>query len=424
MAGEHLIIGILIFVISYIMIVSEKLHRTIVALLGAALMILFHVISQDTALEHIDFNTLGLLIGMMIIVNIIKRTGLFQYLAITTAKLAKGNPTKIIVYFSIITAVASGLLDNVTTILLIVPVTLVISDTLKINPIPFIIAEILTANIGGAATLIGDPPNIMIGSYTGYGFLDFVVNLLPLMVVVFTVTILLLKVIYRKSLVVGEKERKSILKLDAKKAITNKPLLIKSLVVLFITITGFTMAEHIGLESASIAIFGASALLLICKIEPEEILVDVEWTTIFFFGGLFVLVGSLESIGVISILAEKLLTITKGDIGVTTIVVLWMSSILSSFLDNIPYVATMIPLVNEMESLSSFDFEPVWWALSIGACLGGNGTIIGASANVVARGITERNNYKITFLGYMKIAYPLMILSMVISTIYLMIFYI
>ena len=301
---------------------------------------------------------------------------------------------------------------------------MVISDTLKINPIPFIIAEILTANIGGAATLIGDPPNIMIGSYTGYGFLDFVVNLLPLMVVVFTVTILLLKVIYRKSLVVGEKERKSILKLDAKKAITNKPLLIKSLVVLFITITGFTMAEHIGLESASIAIFGASALLLICKIEPEEILVDVEWTTIFFFGGLFVLVGSLESIGVISILAEKLLTITKGDIGVTTIVVLWMSSILSSFLDNIPYVATMIPLVNEMESLSSFDFEPVWWALSIGACLGGNGTIIGASANVVARGITERNNYKITFLGYMKIAYPLMILSMVISTIYLMIFYI
>lgn len=424
MGTEHLVIGILIFVISYIMIVSEKLHRTVVALMGAVLMILFHVISQETALEHIDFNTLGLLIGMMIIVNIIKRTGLFQYLAIATAKLAKGNPTKIIVYFSIITAVASGLLDNVTTILLIVPVTLVISDTLKINPIPFIIAEILTANIGGAATLIGDPPNIMIGSYTGYGFLDFVVNLLPLMFIVFVVTILLLKFIYRKSLVVGEAERLSILKMDPKKAITNKPLLIKSLIVLFFTIAGFTIAEKIGLESASIAIFGASALLLICKIEPEEILVDVEWTTIFFFGGLFVLVGSLESIGVISLLAEKLLIVTKGDIGVTTIVVLWMSAILSSFLDNIPYVATMIPLVNEMESLSSFDFEPVWWALSIGACLGGNGTIIGASANVVARGITERNNHKITFLGYMKIAYPLMILSMVISTIYLMIFYI
>lgn len=423
MVGEHLIIGVLIFVISYIMIVSEKLHRTVVALLGAALMIIFHVVSQETALEHIDFNTLGLLIGMMIIVNIIKRTGLFQYLAIKTAKLAKGNPTLIIVYFSIITAVASGLLDNVTTILLIVPVSLVISDTLKINPIPFIIAEIMTANIGGAATLIGDPPNIMIGSFTEFGFLDFVVNLLPLMTVVFIVTIVIIKFIFRKSLVVGEEERLNILKLDAKKAITDKPLLIKSLIVLFITIAGFTVAEFIGLESASIAIFGASALLLICKIEPEEILVDVEWGTIFFFGGLFVLVGSLESIGIISILAEKLLEITKGDLGVTTIVVLWMSSILSSFLDNIPYVATMIPLVNEMEALSTSNFEPVWWALSIGACLGGNGTLIGASANVVARGIVERHDQKISFLGYMKIAFPLMLLSMVISTIYLLVFY-
>lgn len=420
---EHLIIGILIFVVSYIMIVSEKLHRTVVALLGAVLMVLFQVVSQDGALEHIDFNTLGLLIGMMIIVNIIKRTGLFQYLAIKTAKIAKGDPIKILVYFSIITAISSGLLDNVTTILLIVPVTLVISDSLKLNPVPFIIAEILSANIGGAATLIGDPPNIMIGSHKGIGFLDFVINLGPLMLVIFIVTVFIIKALYKKDLKVDEKDKKFVLTMDPKKAITDKRLLIKSLIVLAITIIGFSIAEVIHLESASIAIFGASLLLLICKIEPEEILVDVEWTTIFFFGGLFVLVGALENIGIISLLAEKLLEITKGDVSVTTIVVLWMSSILSSFLDNIPYVATMIPLVSEMESLASSDFTSVWWALSIGACLGGNGTIIGASANVVARGIAERDGHKISFLGYMKIAYPLMILAMCISTVYIVLFY-
>lgn len=423
MAGEHILLGVLIFVISYIMVVSEKINRTIVAMLGASLMILFHVVSQDSALEHIDFNTLGLLIGMMIIVNIIKRTGLFQYLAIYTAKVAKGDPLKIIVYFSIITAVASGLLDNVTTILLIVPVSLVISDTLKINPIPFIIAEVMAANIGGAATLIGDPPNIMIGSFTGYGFVDFIINLAPLMLVIFIVTILIIKFIYRKSLVVQEKERKKILVLNPKKSITDRTLLIKSLAVLFMTILGFTIAEVIGVESATIALFGAAVLLLISNINPEDILIDVEWGTIFFFGGLFILVGSLESIGVISMLAEKLLTITKGDVAITTMIVLWMSSILSSFLDNIPYVATMIPLVNEMGSLSTVSFEPVWWALSIGACLGGNGTIIGASANVVARGILEHQNQKISFFGYMKIAFPLMILSIIISTVYLYVIY-
>ena len=423
MPEQHLIIGILIFSLSYIMIVSEKLNRTVVALFGAVLMILFQVVSQEEALEHVDFNTLGLLIGMMIIVNIIKRTGLFQYLAIKTAKLAKGDPVKIILYFSIIAAVASGLLDNVTTILLIVPVTLVISDTLKINPVPFIISEVMAANIGGAATLIGDPPNIMIGSFTGLSFVDFVINLAPLMLVIFIVTIFFIKIIYRKSLKVSEESRQLILKMDEKKAITDKKLLIKSLIVLFITIGGFTLAEQIGMESASVAIFGASLLLLISRIEPEEILVDVEWVTIFFFGGLFILVGSLESIGVISILAEKLLNITQGDLEITTILVLWMSAVLSSFLDTIPYVATMIPLVNEMESLSTSNFEPVWWALSIGACLGGNGTIIGASANVVARGIVERNGHKISFLGYMKIAFPLMIMSVMISTIYLLVFY-
>ena len=423
MGTEHLILGILIFVLTYATIVSEKINRTVVAVFGAILMILFQVVSQTTALEHIDFNTLGLLIGMMIIVNIIKRTGLFQYLAVFMAKKAKGDPIKILLYFSIITAITSGLLDNVTTILLIVPVTIVVADSLKVNPIPFIISEIMSANIGGAATLIGDPPNIMIGSYTGLGFLDFVINLAPLMIVIFIINILIIKFIYRKSLIVNVEERSKLMNLDPNKAITDKKLLIKSLIVLFITITGFTLSEFLGLQSATIALFGASMLLLLCNIEPEEILADVEWATIFFFGGLFILVGALDSIGVISILAEKMIAITEGSVKMTSLIILWLSAILSSFLDNIPYVATMIPLVNKMEILSSANFEPVWWALSIGACLGGNGTIVGASANVVARGIVERHGKKLSFLSYMKVAYPLMILSIGISMVYLLVFY-
>jgi len=260
---DHVIIGILIFIIAYVAIVSEKIHRMIVAVFGAGLMIIFHVLSQEEALSKIDFNTLGLLIGMMIIVNIIRETGLFQYLAIKSAKIAKGSPTKILVYFSVITAVASGLLDNVTTVLLIVPVTLVISDTLKVNPVPFVVAEIMSANIGGAATLIGDPPNIMIGGATGLGFIDFIVNLLPLMVIILIVTILILRFVFRKTFIVNEESKKEILSFDEKKAITDKPLLIKSLIVLGFTIAGFALGELIQIQSASIALFAASVLLLI-----------------------------------------------------------------------------------------------------------------------------------------------------------------
>ncbi|MBN2877990.1 MAG: ArsB/NhaD family transporter [Bacilli bacterium] len=420
---EHFILGILIFTIAYMAIVSEKIHRMVVAVFGAGLMILFHVLSQSEAVAKIDFNTLGLLIGMMTIVNIIRTTGLFQYLAIKAAKLAKGYPIRIMLYFSIITALASALLDNVTTILLIVPVTLVIADTLELNPVPFIIAEIISSNIGGAATLIGDPPNIMIGGATGLTFLDFVVNLLPLMTIVFIVVIFILRFVYRKSFVVDERNRQEILSFNEKKAISNKPLLIKSLIVLGLTIVGFVASEWIDVPSATIALTGAALLMLISKIEPEEIMEKVEWTTIFFFAGLFILVGALEVIGVIEFLGEKILTITEGSLSMMTMLVLWLSTFLSSFLDNIPYVATMIPLINHISEGAVTAYEPVWWALSIGACLGGTGTIIGASANVVARGLTEKHGYKITFLRYMKIAFPLMILTIVISSIYLLLFY-
>jgi len=421
---EHFILGILIFIITYVAIVSEKIHRMVVAVFGAGLMIVFHVLSQEEALAKIDFNTLGLLIGMMIIVNVIKQTGLFQYLAIKAAKLAKGNPTKILLYFSILTALASGLLDNVTTILLVVPVTLVITDTLKLNPIPFVIAEIMSSNIGGAATLIGDPPNIMIGGATGLGFVDFITNLLPLMIVNFIVTIIILRLIFRKSLKVDENSRKEILSFNENKAITDKKLLIKSLIILAFTITGFILSEVIHIESASIALFSASVLLLLSRIEPDEIMEKIEWTTIFFFGGLFILVGALVEIGVIDMIAAEVIRLTDGNISLMTMIVLWLSTFLSAFLDNIPYVATMIPLVDTVSNGAVSAYEPVWWALSIGACLGGNGTIIGASANVVARGIVEKRGFHFSFMRYMKVAFPLMILSIIISSIYLLIFYI
>mgnify|MGYP001333948470 CR=1 FL=1 len=420
---DHFIIGILIFIITYVAIVSEKIHRMVIAVFGAGLMIVFHVLSQEEALSKIDFNTLGLLIGMMIVVNVIKQTGLFQYLAIKSAKIAKGNPARIMLYFAILTALASAFLDNVTTILLVVPVTLVITDTLKLNPIPFVLSEIMSSNIGGAATLIGDPPNIMIGGATGLSFVDFIVNLFPLMIINFIVTIIILRFIFRKSLKVDENARQEILSFNEKKAITDKKLLIKSLIVLAFTIAGFVLSEVINVESASIALFAASVLLLLSRIEPEEIMEKIEWTTIFFFGGLFILVGSLVKIGVIDMIAAEVIKITDGNMTLMTMIVLWLSTFLSSFLDNIPYVATMIPLVDTVSSGAVHAYEPVWWALSIGACLGGNGTIIGASANVVARGIVEKRGYTFSFMKYMKIAFPLMIISIIISSIYLLVVY-
>jgi Na+/H+ antiporter NhaD/arsenite permease-like protein len=424
MVQTEVLVSIIVFLLTYITIVSEKVHRTVAAMLGAILMVLLQVIDVGNDLiEAIDFNTIGLLIGMMIIVNIIKKTGVFQYLAILTAKLSKGNPVHILIYFSIITAVASGLLDNVTTILLIVPVSLVIADTLKINPVPFVITEILVANIGGAATLIGDPPNIMIGSAVGFSFLDFVINLGPLMVINFIVVVFIVKFIYKKDLKVSEENKKIVMALQAKRSINDYRLLWKSLIVLVFVIIGFVLAETLSLETSIIAIFGASVLLLISKIDPDEILAEIEWTTLFFFAGLFVLVGALQVVGVIDFLGNQVITLTDGNMTLLTHLILWMSAIFSSFLDNIPYVATMIPLVEHISEVTPNFSDVIWWALAAGACLGGNGTIVGASANVVARGIVERDQVSLSFWQYMKVAFPLMILTILISMVYIIIIY-
>jgi Na+/H+ antiporter NhaD/arsenite permease-like protein len=329
----------------------------------------------------------------------------------------------ILVLFSIITALASAFLDIVTTILLIAPVTFVITETLKINPYPFIVVEVLMANVGGTATLIGDPPNIMIGSANGIGFLEFITNLGPVVVVISFVTLLIIKFTVGNKLHVTEENKKKVMGMDDTNVIRDHKLLMKSVVVLCATVLGFIFHGFLHLESATVALSGAAILLFISGSDPEEIFMDIEWTTIFFFISLFILVGGLEEAGIIELFAQVILGATHGNLVMTLLVLLWGSALLSSFLDNIPFVATMIPLIQSVGELSGMDITPLWWALALGACLGGNGTMIGASANVVACGMLEKKNHKVNFVEYMKFAFPLMIVSIVISTIYLVLFY-
>ena len=322
------------------------------------------------------------------------------------------------VYFMIITAVLSAILDNVTTVLLIGPMTLVISDILSINPIPFLMTQIIASNVGGTSTLIGDPPNIMIGSAAGLSFGDFVVNLGPVIVIILILLIFIFKFIYRKELVKSPESEQSIAKLDEKKAIQDKTLLIKSLAVLALILVGFMTHSKLGIESSVVAITGACILLLIGKQDPHEIIYSVEWPTIAFFAGLFIVVGGLSNTGVISMLAKLLVEETHGNVILTMFLLLWISAIVSSFLDNIPFVATLIPLILTMQT-QGMDVMPLWWATSLGACLGGNGTLIGASANVVLASVGQKHGYPITFKDYLKVGFPIMIFTVIISTIYL-----
>jgi len=419
----ELIASIFIFVVVMALVMSEKVNRTIAALVGACLILLLRILTFDEALGYIDFNTLGVLVGMMIIVGIVKNTGVFEYLAIFASKKVKGDPWKIILSLSIITAVISAFLDNVTTVLLIVPMTFVITDTLELDPLPFLIPEIMASNMGGTATLIGDPPNIMIGSATGLGFVDFIVNLGPIIVIIFAATFFIFKILFRKQLIISPEKELEILQFDEKKAIKDPSLLRKSLIVLGLVILGFFFHEQLNYPSALVALSGAALLLLLSRESIDEVFSNVEWPTLFFFGGLFILVGALETVGVINKLASLLVEMTGDNLLLTGIIMIWFSALASSVLDNIPFVATLIPLIKAIGLKTGMDITPLWWAVSLGACLGGNGTLIGASANVIVAGLAEKHGHRLTFGKYLKYGLPLMLLSIFLSTIYLIVFY-
>ena len=416
------IVAIVIFVIAYALIISEKVHRTIVGLFGAMLMILFGIISQETAVHHVDFNTLGLLMGMMVIVNITSETGLFNYLAIWAAKKVKAKPISLLVALSILTAVCSALLDNVTTVLLTVPITFSITKQLNVDVKPFLIAQILSSNIGGTATLIGDPPNIMIGSAVGLQFMDFITNLAAICVLIFIVTIGILIVLYGNKLHTTDDLRAKVMQLDEKSQIVEPRLLKKCLFALAVTISLFVLHGQLHLDTATAAMTGAGLLLLISFPQKEamiaKVLSKVEWLAIFFFAGLFILVGALVETGVIKMLAEEAIKITNGDLTATSMLILWMSAYASAFIDNIPFVATLIPLIQDMGQMGMTNLDPVWWSLALGACLGGNGTLIGASANVVVASMAAQRGKPISFISFMKIALPMMTLSIAISSVY------
>ncbi|WP_289146903.1 ArsB/NhaD family transporter [uncultured Megamonas sp.] len=421
-------IAIAVFVIAYMLIISEKIHRTIVALTGAMVMIIMGILSQDQAIHHIDFNTIGLLTGMMIMVNITSETGLFNYLAIWAAKKVKANPVKLLVALSALTAVCSAFLDNVTTVLLTVPVTFSITAQLKIPVQPFLIAQIMSSNIGGTATLIGDPPNIMIGSAVPeMDFMAFLTNLGDICVVIFAITIAIIIAIYHKKLTTTTALQEQVMAMNEKEELKDTLLLKKCLIVLFLTIITFMFHSQLGLESATVALAGASILMLITVSRREKrianILSRLEWLAIFFFVGLFILVGGLVETGVIKAMAAEAIKITSGNVTASTMLILWLSAIASAFIDNIPFVATLIPMIKEMGAMGMTNLEPLWWALSLGACLGGNGTLIGASANVVVAGMASAHGEKLSFVNYLKIAFPLMILSIIVASVYIYIRY-
>lgn len=414
------IIAVVIFVVTMAAIMTEKIHRTVAAVAGALLLLLTGVLTVDSAFSYVDINTIGVLVGMMLFVAVVKNSGLFEYIAIRAAKLANGHPWKLMVLFVLITAILSAFLDNVTTVLLIGPMTLAITNMLKLNPIPFFMTQIMASNIGGTATLIGDPPNIMIGSAAGLSFVDFIVNTGSAVIFVLAATLVCFYFIYGRKLQVEPEAMEAIHTLDAEKAIKDRPLLIKSVVVIVLVVLGFIFHAQLGLESCTIALTAAAVMLLIGHQDIEEVITGVEWTTILFFTGLFVVVGGLQETGIIQVLANGLMDLTDGHMTMTILLILWVSAIVSSFLDNIPFVATLIPLILTMQS-SGVDVTPLWWAVSLGACLGGNGTLIGASANVVLSGISTRHSFPITFASYFKVGFPMMLVSVAISTVFLLI---
>lgn len=414
------IIAIVIFLCTMGAIITGKVHNTVASLTGAACLVLTHILSIEDCVDAVDVETICILVGMMLLVAVIKNSGIFEYIAIKAAKIAKGRPWPIMVIFILITAVCSGMLDNVTTVLLVGPMTLAITNILKVDPVPYIITQIMASNIGGTATLIGDPPNIMIGSAANLSFVDFILNTGFATIFVMIVGLICMYFIYGRKLFVTDEAIAKVMQLDENKAIKDKKLMHESVIIIILVALCFIFHDQLGVQSCTVAIAAACIMLLISGQEPEEIIADVEWPTILFFIGLFIVVGGMKKVGVITMLANALVAATGGNMIITMMVILWVSAIVSSFLDNIPFVATLIPMILTMQA-EGMDVAPIWWALSLGACLGGNGTLIGASANVVLSGISKNNGHPITFGQYFKIGFPMMILSIIVCSVFLLI---
>lgn len=427
-SSHSVLVSASLLILAYIFIALEKIPKVTIALLGGALTIVLGLVSQTKALgdginphyfiNFIDFNVIFLLVSMMVIVSITTRSGVFNWIANELLKFTKGHPVKVLCALGLFTAVTSAFLDNVTTVILIMPITFAIAKKLDIDPIPFLLTEIFSSNIGGTATLIGDPPNIIIGSAGGLSFIDFIKELTPVILVIMCVILTVLAFIFRKKLHASQDKMDEVAKIDNSHTITDKALMIRSTLILALVILGFMLHDVTHIETCVVAMLGASILLIFEK--PNEILQDVEWNTIFFFIGLFIIIGGLEASGGIKLMAEWILKVTQGSQAATSMIILWASGVISGIIDNIPYTATMAPMLVEIEKTMGATYAyPLWWALSLGACLGGNMTIIGAAANVIVSENAAKSGHPISFMRFLKYGVGVVAISLTISTVYI-----
>lgn len=427
-SSHSVLVSASLLILAYIFIALEKIPKVTIALLGGALTIVLGLVSQTKTLgdginphyfiNFIDFNVIFLLVSMMVIVSITTRSGVFNWIANELLKFTKGHPVKVLCALGLFTAVTSAFLDNVTTVILIMPITFAIAKKLDIDPIPFLLTEIFSSNIGGTATLIGDPPNIIIGSAGGLSFIDFIKELTPVILVIMCVILTVLAFIFRKKLHASQDKMDEVAKIDNSHTITDKALMIRSTLILALVILGFMLHDVTHIETCVVAMLGASILLIFEK--PNEILQDVEWNTIFFFIGLFIIIGGLEASGGIKLMAEWILRVTQGSQAATSMIILWASGVISGIIDNIPYTATMAPMLVEIEKTMGATYAyPLWWALSLGACLGGNMTIIGAAANVIVSENAAKSGHPISFMRFLKYGVGVVAISLLISTAYI-----
>lgn len=427
-SSHSVLVSASLLILAYIFIALEKIPKVTIALLGGALTIVLGLVSQTKALgdginphyfiNFIDFNVIFLLVSMMVIVSITTRSGVFNWIANELLKFTKGHPVKVLCALGLFTAVTSAFLDNVTTVILIMPITFAIAKKLDIDPIPFLLTEIFSSNIGGTATLIGDPPNIIIGSAGGLSFIDFIKELTPVILVIMCVVLTILAFIFRKKLHASQDKMDEVANIDNSHTITDKALMIRSTLILAFVILGFMLHDVTHIETCVVAMLGASILLIFEK--PNEILQDVEWNTIFFFIGLFIIIGGLEASGGIKLMAEWILKVTQGSQAATSMIILWASGVISGIIDNIPYTATMAPMLVEIEKTMGATYAyPLWWALSLGACLGGNMTIIGAAANVIVSENAAKSGHPISFMRFLKYGVGVVAISLTISTVYI-----